>query len=99
MTSVRYRSDPTTDHKRAFYRINEVISTSVFTSKVLNMRNSIIGKIIILFVLMFVLLLIPAIVQNVTSYQQTQLYGEMLDNIIYANRLNLDVVENIEPMV
>ena len=63
------------------------------------MRKSIIGKIIILFVLMFVLLLTPAIIQNVTSYQQTQLYGEMLDNIIDANQLNLDVVENIEPMV
>ena len=48
---------------------------------------------------MFMLLLTPAIVQNVTSYQQTQLYGEMLNNIIYADQLNLDVVENIEPMV
>jgi len=63
------------------------------------MRKSIIGKIIILFVMMFVLLLVPVIFQNVTSYRQAQLYGEMLTNIIYANQLNLDVVENIEPRV
>jgi len=63
------------------------------------MRKSIIGKIIILFVLMFLLLLTPAVVQNVTSIRQTQLYREMLDNIIYTNQLNTDVVENIEPVV
>ena len=63
------------------------------------MRKSIIGKIIILFIVMFLLLLTPAIVQNVTSIRQTQLYREMLDNIIYTNQLNMDVVENIEPLV
>jgi len=63
------------------------------------MRKSIIGKIIILFIVMFLLLLTPAIVQNVTSIQQTQLYREMLDNIILTNQLNTDVVENIEPVV
>jgi len=68
-------------------------------NKVINMRKSIIGKIIILFVMMFLLLLTPAIVQNVTSIRQTQLYREMLDNIIYTNQLNTDVVENIEPVV
>jgi len=63
------------------------------------MRKSIIGKIIILFIMMFVLLLTPVIVQSVTSYRQAQVYGELLNNIIYANQLNTDVVENIEPMV
>jgi len=63
------------------------------------MRKSIIGKIIILFLMMFVLLLVPAIIQNITSFRQAQLYGEMLDSIINANQLNLDVVENIEPVV
>jgi len=63
------------------------------------MRKSIIGKIIILFIVMFLLLLTPAIVQNVTSIQQTQLYRELLDNIIYTNQLNTDVVENIEQVV
>jgi len=63
------------------------------------MRKSIIGKIIILFILMFVLLLVPVIFQNVISYRQAQLYGEMLNNIINANQLNIDVIENIEPRV
>jgi len=76
-----------------------VITTKRFFRKALNMRKSIIGKIIILFSMMFVLLLIPVIVQNVSSFQQARLYGEMLDNIINANQLNLDVVENIEPLV
>jgi len=67
--------------------------------KALNIRKSIIGKIIILFLIMFALLLIPTIIQNITSFRQAQLYGEMLDSIIDANQLNLDVVENIEPMV
>jgi len=49
--------------------------------------------------MIFVLLLVPVIVQNVTSYQQAQLYGEMLNNIINANQLNIDVIENIEPRV
>ena len=70
-----------------------------YINKVLNMRKSIIGKIIILFLMMFVLLLVPAIIQNITSFRQAQLYGEMLDSIINANQLNLDVVENIEPVV
>jgi len=63
------------------------------------MRKSIIGKIIILFLMMFILLLVPVIIQNITSFRQAQLYGEMLDSIIDANQLNMDVVENVEPMV
>ena len=63
------------------------------------MRKSIIGKIIILFVMMFILLLTPAIIQNITAIRQTQQYRELLDNIIYANQLNWDVVEDIEPIV
>jgi len=73
--------------------------TRRYINKVLNMRKSIIGKIIILFSMMFVLLLVPVIIQNVSAFRQARLYGEMLDNIINANQLNLDVVENIEPYV
>ena len=76
-----------------------MIITKRYISKILNIRKSIIGKIIILFSMMFVLLLVPVIVQNVSSFRQARLYGEMLDNIINANQLNLDVVENIEPLV
>jgi len=63
------------------------------------MRNSIIGKIIILFVLMFALLLGPVIYQSYNSFQQAQSYRELIDNIIYANKLNMDVSEKIEPVV
>ena len=72
---------------------------SKYIKKILNMRKSIIGKIIILFLMMFILLLVPVIIQNITSFRQAQLYGEMLDSIIDANQLNMDVVENVEPMV
>ena len=68
-------------------------------SKLLNINNSIIGKIIILFVIMFVFLLTPIIVQSYTSFKQGQSYREALSNIIYANQLNLDVSERIEPIV
>jgi len=64
-----------------------------------NFRNSIIGKIIILFLLMFVLLLFPVIYQSYNSFQQAQAYRELIDNIIYANQLNLDVSDKIEPIV
>ena len=76
-----------------------MIVTKNIIGKTLNIRKSIIGRIIILFVMMFVLLLIPVVVQNVTSYRQAQTYGEILNNIIYANKLNLDVGEKIEPLV
>jgi len=70
-----------------------------YLSIVLNKRKSIFGKIIILFIMMVALMLTPVIIQNITSFRQAQLYGEMLNNIINANQLNLDVVENIEPIV
>jgi len=70
-----------------------------YLSIVLNKRKSIFGKIIILFIMMVALMLTPVIIQNFTSFRQAQLYGEMLNNIINANQLNLDVVENIEPIV
>jgi len=69
------------------------------TNKLFNMKKSITGKIIILFVMMFLLLLTPVIIQTWNSFQQAQAYGEIIDNIIYANRLNMDVAENIEPIV
>ena len=70
-----------------------------YLSIVLNKRKSIFGKIIILFIMMVALMLTPVIIQNFTSFRQAQLYGEMLNNIINANQLNLDVVESIEPIV
>lgn len=63
------------------------------------MRSSIVGKIMILFAAMFVLLLAPIIVQSYQSFQQGRSYGEIIDNIIYANQLNQDVSERIEPIV
>ena len=76
-----------------------MIVTKSIIGKTFNMRKSIIGKIILLFALMFVLLLTPVIVQSVTSFRQAQTYGEVLSNIIYANQLNLDVGEKIDPLV
>ena len=77
----------------------EESDTKRIIRRLLNTRDSIIGKIIILFILMFVLLLTPVIVQSYTSFQQAQRYGEIINNIIYANRLNQDVAEGIEPLV
>ena len=68
-------------------------------SRILDIKNSNIGKIIILFVLMFMLLLTPVVVQSYTSYQQARAYSDLIDNIIYANQLNLDVGDRIEPVV
>jgi len=67
--------------------------------RLLNINNSIIGKIVILFVIMFVFLLTPVIVQSYTSFKQAQAYREVINNIIYANQLNMDVGERIEPLV
>ena len=65
----------------------------------MNISNSIIGKIVMLFIVMFVFLLTPVIVQSYTSFQQVQAYSEVINNIIYANQLNTDVSERIEPLV
>ncbi|MCL2843120.1 MAG: sensor histidine kinase [Oscillospiraceae bacterium] len=53
----------------------------------------------ILFAVMFILLLTPIVVQSYTSFRQARAYGEIIDNIIYANQLNHDVSERIEPIV
>jgi len=76
-----------------------VTATKKQISRILDIKNSNIGKIIILFVLMFVLLLTPVVVQSYTSYQQARAYSDLIDNIIYANQLNLDVGDRIEPVV
>ena len=70
-----------------------------YANKLFNMKNSIIGKIIILFIMMFSLLLTPVVVQTYNSFQQAQSYREVINNIIYANQLNTDVSEKIEPLV
>ena len=49
--------------------------------------------------MMFLLLLTPVVVQSYYSFQQAQSYSEVIDNIIYANQLNLDVGQKIEPIV
>lgn len=64
-----------------------------------SLRNSIIGKIITLFFMIFVFLLVPIVVQSLTSFRQEVLYRETIDNIIHANQLSLDVSEKIEPLV
>ena len=76
-----------------------MIITKKGISRVINIRESIIGKIIILFILMIVLMLSPVIVQSYTSFQQAQAYREIMDNIIYANQLSQDVSNEIEPRV
>jgi len=48
---------------------------------------------------MSVFLLTPVILQSYTSFQQAQAYREVINNIIYANQLSLDVSERIEPLV
>lgn len=67
--------------------------------KILNFKNSIIGKIGILFIIMFVFLLTPVVIQTYTTFNQAQLYTEMINNITYANQLNNDVNTEIEPVV
>ena len=67
--------------------------------KIFNFRESIISKIIILFIAMFVLLLTPILFQTYTSFQQVRAYTEMIDNISYANQLNTDIKTGIEPLV
>ena len=67
--------------------------------KLLDKRKNIIGKIVILYVVMFALLLIPVLVQTYTSFKQAQSYREIIDNISYANQLNMDVSTKIEPVV
>ena len=76
-----------------------MILMNAYAQKIFNLRNSIIGKIIILFVTMFILMLTPAIVQACLSFSQARAYRDIINNITYADRLNTDVSENIEPIV
>ena len=48
--------------------------------------------------MMFVFLLIPVIVQSYNSFRQARTYRGIINNIIYANRLNVDVSEKIGPI-
>jgi len=76
-----------------------VIITKKYIEKLPKIKNSIIGKIVLMFIVMFVLMLSPVIVQSYTSYRQSQSYREVINNIIYANQLSRDVSERIEPLV
>ncbi|MCL2035456.1 MAG: sensor histidine kinase [Oscillospiraceae bacterium] len=48
-----------------------------------------------LFVIMFLLLLTPVVLQTYMSGRQADAYREIIDNITYANQLNTDVSEEI----
>ena len=76
-----------------------MIFTKKYIDILLNMRYSIVGKIIILFVVMFVLLLTPVIMQTYASFRQAIRYRDVINNITNANQLNTDVSEKIEPLV
>ncbi len=62
-------------------------------------RNSMGGKITILFIAMFLLLLTPVVIQTYTAFGTARAYRDLIDSITYANRLNNDVNANIEPVV
>ena len=62
-------------------------------------KTSPVGNIIILFIMMFILLLTPAVIQTYSAFNQSQSYRDVIDNITYANQLNTDVSEKIEPIV
>ena len=66
--------------------------------KLLNYKNTVIGKVIILFAAMFFLLLAPAVIQNYLAFIQARSYRDIIDNITYANQLNTDVSSKIEPV-
>ena len=76
-----------------------MIPTKQHIHKIARVKSSIIGKIIVLFVMMFVLLLTPVIIQTYTSFKQAQSYRDIINNITYANQLNTDVSARIEPIV
>jgi two-component system sensor histidine kinase YesM len=61
--------------------------------------NSMSGKITILFIMMFLLLLTPVVLQTYTAFRTARAYRDIIDGITYANRLNNDVNANIEPVV
>jgi len=69
-----------------------------YIHKLFNIRKSIVGKIIVLFVMMFILLLTPVIIQTYTSFKQARSYRDIINSITYANELNTDVSEKIQPI-
>ena len=83
-----------------FYSSHEkVICTKGYLNWLFNFKNSVIGKVIILFVIMFFMLLAPVVVQTYTAFSQARSYRDIIDNITYANQLNTDVSANIEHVV
>ena len=48
---------------------------------------------------MFILLITPSIIQTYTSFKQAQSYRDIINSITYANELNTDVNDKIEPIV
>jgi len=67
--------------------------------KIFDFKKSIISRIVILFIVMFVFLLTPIILQTYISFEQSSSYTEMTDNIVRANQLSTDVSTKIEPVV
>lgn len=79
--------------------IGMVIITREFLRKLNVFKNSLTVNIIILFVMMFILLLAPVVIQTYTAFNQARSYRDIINNITYANELNTDVSEKIEPIV
>lgn len=71
----------------------------VYFRKLFKFRESIIGKIIILFIVIFTFLLTPIVIQTYSSFKQARAYNEMVGNIVYANQLSNVVKTEIGPIV
>ncbi len=57
------------------------------------------GKITLLFIMMFILLLTPVVLQTYTAFGTARAYRDLIDSVTYANRLSNDVSADIEPVV
>jgi two-component system sensor histidine kinase YesM len=69
-----------------------------FANKFPDVRKSIIGKVITLFIMVFILLLTPIVVQSITSFGQARAHRDIINAIINVNQLNTDVSENVAPI-
>lgn len=67
-------------------------------SKLFHIKNSLMGKIVLLFLVIFLLMLIPSVLQVYTFFNLSSTYKDMIDNIAYTNRLSMDVSIKIEPV-
>ena len=70
----------------------------ILIKKIINLKESIIGKIIVLFIVIFIFLLTPVVIQTYASFRQARMYNEMVGNIVYANQLGGVVKTEIGPV-